>query len=101
MRHQINEHITVVEGDGVVYVTRPSMITNKINTAAFIGADPAAIVNWLVGRFGGGRPRSGISNQMVQDAFPNLNDGEREFLMTGITPKEWATYLKGDNDGNE
>lgn len=26
---------------------------------------------------------------LVQDAFPNLNADEREFLMTGITPDEW------------
>ena len=25
----------------------------------------------------------------VQHAFPNLTDDEREFIMTGITQKEW------------
>jgi len=29
----------------------------------------------------------------IQDAMPQLSDGEREFLMTGITPEEWdATF---------
>ena len=26
---------------------------------------------------------------LAQDAFPNLDDDEREFIMTGITPEEW------------
>jgi hypothetical protein len=26
----------------------------------------------------------------IQNAFPNLNSDEREFIMTGITPKEWT-----------
>ena len=29
----------------------------------------------------------------IQDAMPQLSDGEREFLMTGITQEEWdATF---------
>lgn len=32
---------------------------------------------------------------LVQDAFPRLSAGEREFLMTGITPAEWnATFAE-------
>jgi hypothetical protein len=27
---------------------------------------------------------------LIQDAFPTLTDEEREFIMTGITPEEWA-----------
>lgn len=26
---------------------------------------------------------------LIQNAMPHLSAGEREFLMTGITPKEW------------
>tara|TARA_Y100000310_G_scaffold302746_1_gene340457 strand:+ start:468 stop:704 length:237 start_codon:yes stop_codon:yes gene_type:complete len=29
--------------------------------------------------------------ELLQDAFPFLNAGEREFLKTGITPQEWET----------
>jgi len=29
--------------------------------------------------------------ELVQNVFPHLNPDEREFLMTGITPEEWAT----------
>ena len=27
---------------------------------------------------------------LIQSAFPNLTDEEREFFLTGITPNEWA-----------
>lgn len=30
------------------------------------------------------------SGTLIQDAFPTLSIEQREFLMTGITPDEWA-----------
>ena len=30
---------------------------------------------------------------LLQDAFPNLTAGEREFIKTGITPEEWDEYF--------
>jgi hypothetical protein len=36
----------------------------------------------------------------VQDAFPTLNAGEREFLMTGITPVKFAKMFAGDPEEN-
>lgn len=30
-----------------------------------------------------------VEGAMIQDAFPFLDAGEREFLMSGITPDEW------------
>ena len=34
---------------------------------------------------------------LVQDAFPQLSDDAREFLISGITPEEWnAAFPKGD-----
>ena len=38
-----------------------------------------------------------LGGALIQDAFPNLNDDEREFIKTGITPAEWTKYL-GDDD---
>lgn len=38
--------------------------------------------------------------RMVQDIFPHLSNEEREFLMTGITPTEWAQVIKDDDNGN-
>ena len=29
------------------------------------------------------------TKELIQDIVPNLSKEEREFLMTGITPKEW------------
>jgi len=37
------------------------------------------------------------SNQLVQNAFPDLNADQREFLMTGITPEEWETLAPQDD----
>ena len=31
----------------------------------------------------------------VQDIFPNLSAGEREFLMTGVTPTQWEELFGG------
>jgi hypothetical protein len=101
MRHQINEHITVIKGDeGTVYVTRPSLITNRIHTVPIRNVDYELVVEWLSARHVDTKRRNGIANTMVQDAFPNLSDSEREFLMTGITAREWNEYMKGDDNEN-
>jgi len=33
---------------------------------------------------------------LAQEAFSNLSDNEREFIMTGITPEEWDNVFGGD-----
>ena len=38
-----------------------------------------------------------IGGRLVQDIFPNLDKGEREFLISGITPQEWEETF-GDAD---
>jgi hypothetical protein len=35
-----------------------------------------------------------MNGEMIQVAFPFLMAGEREFLMTGITPDEWDEMFK-------
>lgn len=46
--------------------------------------------------------RKGVADykagKLIQDAFPFLNDGEREFLLTGITPEEWNTMFEDEED---
>jgi hypothetical protein len=44
---------------------------------------------------------SGTAN--IQDVFPHLTDEQREFIKSGITPEEWAIYIKigGDYDESE
>jgi len=38
------------------------------------------------------------NGMMIQRAMPNLTAGEREFIMTGITPQEWEDLFgKGES----
>jgi hypothetical protein len=34
----------------------------------------------------------------ILDAMPTLNSDEREFLISGITPEEWAQFCKDPQD---
>ena len=34
-------------------------------------------------------------NELIQNVFPNLSAEHREFIMTGITPKEWNATFNG------
>jgi hypothetical protein len=34
--------------------------------------------------------------ELIQNAMPNLSADEREFIMTGITPDEWASVFGED-----
>ncbi len=34
---------------------------------------------------------------LIQEAFPHLNPGEREFIMTGITPAEWDAMFRTED----
>jgi len=38
------------------------------------------------------------SDLFIQDFFPNLNNDDREFIMTGITPDEWDEVFAGRDD---
>lgn len=38
---------------------------------------------------------------LIQDALPYLSAEQREFLMTGITPEEWANTLPSEDDEND
>jgi len=38
---------------------------------------------------------------LIQNAFPTLNADQREFILTGITPEEWAATFKDEADGYE
>lgn len=33
-------------------------------------------------------------NELIQKAFPQLSDNEREFIQTGITSEEWEQHVK-------
>jgi hypothetical protein len=37
-----------------------------------------------------------LDGELIQNAFPMLNADQREFIMTGITPKEWDSMICGN-----
>jgi len=39
-----------------------------------------------------------LDGALIQDALPHLNAEQREFLMTGITPEEWAKTFPPDDE---
>ena len=91
---KIGDHISVVQGKyDTVFVTRPSLITNRIHTQSFGGVLYDDIVQFLTERNVGGNRTA-----LIQDAFPQLNDAEREFLMTGITEEEWKTHMTTEEE---
>jgi len=66
----------------MMLITRQSLISGNINTMS-LPITEEQYNAWEQGT-------------LVQDAMPHLSPDEREFIMTGITPEEWA-----DNFGDE
>jgi hypothetical protein len=56
-------------------IERKSIISGNVNVMD-IDVTPTQIDAWKNG-------------MLVQSAMPDLSADEREFIMTGITPKEW------------
>lgn len=69
---------------------RKSMFTGKTNTMAL----PDSVTLERIHTWENTRAA------LVQDAFPELNADQREFLMTGATPEEWASIF-GADEGEE
>ena len=65
----------------MIQVTRQSVLTRKINTMELPISQEHLDMYDTVGDI------------LVQDAFPNLDKGQREFLISGITPQEWNKYI--------
>ena len=63
-------------------VTRKSKITGKEHTLD-LPITQAQALSWKNG-------------QLIQDAFPDLTDAEREFIISGITEEEWNAAFKDD-----
>ena len=67
-------------------ITRQSILSKKISTMD-IDVSHEQIAQWEGG-------------MLIQNAMPNLCEDEREFIMTGITPDEWAAeFGEESNDG--
>ena len=70
----------------MIKVTRQSVITRQMNTMELPISQEHLDIYDTVGDI------------LVQDAFPNLDKGQREFLISGITPDEWNKHLGDFND---
>ena len=70
-------------------LTKTSILTGKINTMTLpITQDQLDLYN--------------NTKINIQDVFPNLDSGEREFIKTGITQEEWdKLILDSSNEGDE
>lgn len=60
----------------MVEVVRKSIVSGKVHSMD-LDITPKQYSAWVHG-------------MSIQEAMPNLNADEREFIMTGITPEEWA-----------
>ena len=57
-------------------VVRRSQLSGKVNSME-LDITANQIAQYESGKF------------LIQDIFPNLTRGEREFIKSGITPEEW------------
>ena len=71
----------------MIQVTRQSVLTRQMNTMELPILQEHLDIYDTVGDI------------LVQDAFPNLDKEQREFLISGITPDEWNKHLGDFNDG--
>jgi hypothetical protein len=69
-----------------VKVQRKSLITGN-ETVRDLPITQAQLQTWLSG------------GRMIQEVFPHLSAGDREFLLTGITEQEWdETFSKPEEE---
>lgn len=74
-------------------ITRKSFMTGEIHTRD-IPVEKHELFHWNIPQRSVEMVKHECYNGKrvcIQDAFPNLNPSEREFLMTGITDEEWDT----------
>lgn len=65
-------------------VTRTSPLSRKTNTRE-INVTDVQLARWHRG-------------ELIQNVMPHLSPDDREFLMTGITPEEWAETFGDEED---
>ena len=61
-------------------ITRTSMLTSVTRTLFVEGLTQNMLDRWEAG-------------ELIQDVMPDISPDIREFLMTGISPKEWRAIL--------
>jgi hypothetical protein len=74
--------------DGTATVYKRSMLTGIMHKA-WLPISPDHIIAWKQ------------QHRLVQDVFPDLDRGQREFLMTGCTPEEWDTEFKDEKENED
>ena len=85
--------IRMSQKDNEVFVLAiASPITGKQNTMSFPNRLMKPIVHWL--------NSDSSERPFVQDAFPSLTPGEREFLLTGIHPDEFDELFKDEEESD-
>jgi hypothetical protein len=62
-------------------ITRTSPLTGNVNTRE-IDVTEKQLAAWKGG-------------MLIQDAMPNVSSEDREFLMSGFTPEDWAHMFGG------
>lgn len=74
------EHIA----ENKVLVHKKSMVSARVNSM-LLPTTQGKIEYWVE------------SGKLIQDVMPDLDDDQREFLMSGITPREWNDMF-GEED---
>ena len=75
------EHIA----ENKVLVHKKSMVSGRVNSM-LLPTTQGKIEYWVE------------SGKLIQDVMPDLNDNQREFLMSGITPEEWDDMFGEEDD---
>ena len=75
------EHIA----ENKVFVHKKSMLSGKVNSMV-LPTTQGKIEYWVE------------SGKLIQDVMPDLDDDQREFLMSGITPEEWDNMFGEEDD---
>tara|TARA_R100001460_G_scaffold44205_5_gene80866 strand:+ start:177 stop:416 length:240 start_codon:yes stop_codon:yes gene_type:complete len=75
------EHIA----ENKVLVHKKSMVSGRVNSM-LLPLRQGQIEYWLE------------SGKLIQDVMPDLDDNQREFLMSGITPEEWNNMFGEEDD---
>ena len=68
-------------------ITRTSMISGETNTLEL------PVTEEQLEKYYGG--------ELLQNAFPDLSPGQREFIKTGITEQEWDSMFGGNEDDEQ
>jgi hypothetical protein len=77
----MSKNVTIKRQNGVITKTGICEVTGNVYSISFA---ESAYNAWQEG-------------ELIQNAFPNLSEDEREFIMTDITPSEWQK-LFNDSD---